>query len=134
MIEMTIELESNDVRNMLKRLPLVFFKHQRRSMDKSVKLVQRRQQAYPPAPPSSSYRRTGTLGRRWSTQVRPIIGSVRGEGYNPTPYYPYVQGEDQAQVHAGRWTATKEQLKKSENEIVEFHKAGLEDAIREVAE
>lgn len=45
---------------------------------------------YPP-PGSSRYRRTGTLGRNWSTRIRFTKDSVTIE--NPTPYGIYVQGD-----------------------------------------
>lgn len=51
------------------------------------------------------YRRTGTLGRRWTTN---ITGSgsaeIRGEIGNATEYGPWVQAaESQAAIHQGRW-------------------------------
>lgn len=65
---------------------------------------------YPDAPPNSSYRRTGTLGRLWTT-ARPEW-QASGSGFegklgNATPYGPYVQGERQALVHRGRWKTVR---------------------------
>lgn len=61
---------------------------------------------YPSPPPASRYRRTGTLGRAW-TSARPdwqaSAGSFRARVGNATTYAPYVQGQRQANVHAGRW-------------------------------
>jgi hypothetical protein len=62
-------------------------------------------QVYPPPPPNSSYRRTGTLGRTWHVK-RQGSNAVVG---NPTPYAPYVQSESQqAWMHEGRWQTDKD--------------------------
>lgn len=51
---------------------------------------------YPPPPPSSTYRRTGTLKRRWGTKAK-RWGAVVG---NPTKYANWVQKEgDQTAGH-----------------------------------
>ncbi len=48
---------------------------------------------YPPQDPSSTYRRTGTLGRRWTMQgTRGGLVITIG---NNTPYAPRVQGPEQ---------------------------------------
>lgn len=46
---------------------------------------------YPPAPAGSSYRRTGTLGRRWTTKVYNTGTEIYGVTGNNTPYAPRVQ-------------------------------------------
>jgi len=48
---------------------------------------------YPPAPPQSTYRRTGTLGRRWV--MRGTRNGFSVEIGNNTPYAPRVQGDGQ---------------------------------------
>ena len=59
---------------------------------------------YPPPPAGSTYRRTGTLGRTWQSEIRATTSHVRAILANPTVYAPYVQDEDsQAMVHRGRW-------------------------------
>lgn len=52
-----------------------------------------RMATYPPAPPNSTYRRTGTLGRRWV--MRGTRNGVSVEIGNNTPYAPKVQGDKQ---------------------------------------
>ena len=85
---------------------------------------------YPPAPSGSTYRRTGTLGRRW-TNSQPTIefgGSgafVAGRIGNNTVYGPWVQGADkQAAVHRGRWDTTDQILAKNQQAV----KGILDDA------
>lgn len=65
----------------------------RRAMDKSLQHIQRRIAKYPPKPPSSRYRRTGTLGRRWTTKIEK--NGSRGIVGNNTSYAPDVQGPEQ---------------------------------------
>ncbi len=68
---------------------------------------------YPAPPANSSYRRTGTLGRTW-TSAKPSYAGTNGTTFqakvgNATPYGPYVQGDPkkkpgQAKIHQGRWS------------------------------
>jgi len=64
----------------------------------------------------AKYRRTGTLGRKFTTGVRVRHGTVFGEIGTDLPYAPWVVGPDekeaitfggvrmyQAPIHAGRW-------------------------------
>lgn len=49
-------------------------------------------------------KRTGTLGRRWTYEIKRSNGSVSGEVGNNTEYGPFVQSEEfQAGFHQGRW-------------------------------
>jgi len=83
---------------------------------------------YPAPPPGSTYRRTGTLGRLWtsSTPSISIAGSVLNARLgNATPYGPYVQDPDrQAKVHRGRWQTT--------DDVVDKHAGVIEPLLKEV--
>jgi hypothetical protein len=76
---------------------------------------------YPPQPPNSSYRRTGTLGRLW-TAATPTV-TVRGHVLdarieNATPYGPQVQDPDaQRPVHRGRWQTTEDVVAQHMDEV-----------------
>lgn len=48
-------------------------------MQRAVLRVQADMQTYPPAPRTSSYRRTGTYGRRWTTAIVRESGGVIGQ-------------------------------------------------------
>lgn len=81
---------------------------------------------YPPGAPNSTYRRTGTLGRTW-TSAQPEFRSM-GTGFegsigNATPYAPYVQGDEQARVHRGRWWKVESIVKARTERIESFFKA-----------
>lgn len=55
---------------------------------------------YPPPPPQSTYRRTNTLGRRWTKETRSIPNGFEGRVYNDTEYARWVQGgQSQTAVH-----------------------------------
>lgn len=71
--------------------------------------------------------RTGTLGRRWTYEIKRGNGTVRGEVGNNTEYGPYVQSDAfQARFHRGRW-GTDVQAIETEAGLIE------EDANRVVA-
>lgn len=46
---------------------------------------------YPPKPANSKYERTGTLGRRWTTEVDVQTNEIIGKVGNNTEYAPQVQ-------------------------------------------
>jgi hypothetical protein len=80
-----------------------------RGMAKSVAFGQAFLAEYPPAPPGSSYRRTGTLGRSWTTRVLDRGSEVHGLIGNNVPYSFEVQDADrQAPVHRGRWQTVQD--------------------------
>lgn len=59
---------------------------------------------YPSPPSGSTYRRTGTLGRAWTT-THAALHHVVG---NNVRYATYVQGPEQARMHQGRWRTVDE--------------------------
>jgi len=94
---------------------------------------------YPPQPAGSDYRRTGTLGRLWTTATPhvTISGHVLDARIgNATPYGPRVQGSaDQAPVHRGRWLTTDEVVEAHVDEIdALLAHAGLEIVERVAAQ
>ena len=85
---------------------------------------------YPAARPSSSYVRTGTLGRSIGLGGRADIYEVRaiGSGYEGKlgtnlSYAPYVISEDQAAVHRGRWWTVATILEKAKPGIMRLYEA-----------
>ncbi|MBN2002806.1 MAG: hypothetical protein JXA21_05570 [Anaerolineae bacterium] len=67
------------------------------------------------------YRRTGTLGRKWTSRVTFNDADVAGFVGNNTPYGPYVQGfADQAQIHAGNWQTDQQVAQESADEVMGF--------------
>lgn len=93
-----------------------------KALEKSLLLLQGAMADYPEQAPDTAYRRTGTLGRLWTSAPREIYeaGSHIWEGRvgNATPYGPYVQDpERQAPWHAGRWKTTDDVIAENEQGI-----------------
>jgi hypothetical protein len=134
MIDIKISVEGYDEAiTKLKSAPRILARHLRRAMDKSVKTLQAVMQRYPPAPPSSSYRRTGTLGRRWVATASGYVGQIQGILANPTPYAPLVVGdEDQAWMHKGRWATVGQQAEKQKAKFAGFFQEGIDAAVKEM--
>lgn len=70
------------------------------------------------------YRRTGTLGRLW-TSAKPKINIQKkffnGEIGNATPYGQFVQDENfQSMYHLGNWQTDIQVMQHSTNDVVRF--------------
>lgn len=92
----------------------------------------RRLAAYPSRRAGQRYVRTGRLGRGWSQTDRRFVvqgNAKRAVLRNMTPYARYVQGEQIAWMHKGRW-ATVEAVQRS---LDGFANQKLEAAGRRVA-
>lgn len=90
----------------------------RAAMQASCDLVQRQLAVYPPARSGSTYRRTGTLGRRWTTRVSGSGYDVEGVVGNNTAYGPYVMDwHQQAWMHVGVWPIAQDVAGQAEGEI-----------------
>lgn len=76
---------------------------------------------YPAQGSGARYRRTGTLGRRWTTRSsQPSPMRLEVEVGNNTLYGPYVQSKErQAAVHRGRWQTDVEVAEQNTDAIIE---------------
>lgn len=85
---------------------------------------------YPSQPPSSTYVRTGDLGRGWTDSMPTIdlsSDTLVATLTNSTPYGIYVQGsEDQAKVHQGRWRTADKIMDEWEARVVQAVESGLD--------
>ena len=73
------------------------------------------------------YRRTGTLGKSWTTDVRATSDSIRGVLGNVRPYAPYVQDEElQAQMHKGHWPTVQMLLRAPAARMSQFFNQAME--------
>lgn len=98
----------------------------RKPMTLAVAHLHNKMAIYPPQRAGSQYRRTGTLGRRWTPLVE--NGGKRGVVGNNTLYAPQVQGEaTQSRAHRGRWQTDKQVALREIATIIGF----FEDAIWE---
>lgn len=105
----------------------------KKAMDKSVKHLQRLVKVYPPKPPMSTYRRTDTLKRSITTEIRGVGGEIRGIVGANTPYDIYVIGPKQAAVHKGRWKRMAQRAKEQAGKIEAFFAKATEAITRRLA-
>lgn len=67
-----------------------------------------------------SGKRTGTLGRRWTSKITEKGANLEGEWGNVTTYGPFVQGHsDQAAFHRGRWITDQQVVDRNRQAIVD---------------
>lgn len=103
-MELIIETDAGAVAEELERRGLHILDVLAGPLDRGAFRIEAAMKVYPPPPSGSSYRRTGTLGRRWTTKPIRKADEVGREVGNNTIYAPRVQSDElQASVHRGRW-------------------------------
>lgn len=123
---MSIRIEGDAVVSQKLNKLIKLVENPRKPMTLAVAHLHNKMAIYPPQKAGSWYRRTGTLGRRWTHVVE--NGGKRGVVGNNTIYAPQVQGEGmQARVHRGRWQTDKQVATRELDTIIGF----FEDAIWE---
>lgn len=88
---------------------------------------------YPSPPQGSRYRRTGDLGRLWTAappEIRVMPTGFEGALGNARPGAQYVQGDEQAAVHQGRWQTVRQVAESSQGLI----QARYEAAAQQIAQ
>lgn len=91
------------------------------AMHQVVAYLWRQMAAYPQQRAGTTYRRTGTLGRRWITRVKNKYSKLEGQVGNNTSYGPWVQSDRfQADTHRGIWQTDRQVLEDSERLIQEI--------------
>ena len=115
---LSIELDDSQARAVLAALQSPHFLEP--VFDRAGARLVSRLHIYPPPPPNSTYRRTGTYARRWTFEPRRTLFSVGVEVGNITEYGPYVgDPELQADIHRGRWQTTADALEAEAPAIVD---------------
>jgi hypothetical protein len=100
-------------------------------MQRAVYRLQAAMAHYPPQRAGSAYRRTGTLGRRWTTRIVERAGGLEGKVGNNTVYGPFVQSQMfQASVHRGRWQTDQQVLDEQTATITADFERAIEAALR----
>lgn len=98
------------------------------AMKKSVLILEADLKKYPAQRSGSNYRRTGTLGRRWTTEVNATSNDLTGIVGNNTPYGPFVQSEAfQASIHKGRWLTDERSVINRDSDIVKLFENAASD-------
>lgn len=99
-------------------------------MQRSVMIVQNALAKYPPKRPGSTYVWTGTLGREWTTRVRPEGGKLIGRVGTKVIYAPFVQSSQfQAAIHKGRWQTDVQVLEANRDRILRQFESAIERAL-----
>lgn len=87
---------------------------------------------YPVAPSTSTYTRTGTLGREIHTRVETVGSSSVGIIGTPTVYSPFVISDEeqkgrgpQTNAHRGRWWTLQEVVRRARDVVVDIYLAEL---------
>lgn len=101
-------------------------------MQRSVFRLQARMAQYPAQRPNSTYRRTGTLGRRWTSKIERSVNELRGKVGNNTIYAPFVQSARlQAAIHQSLWINTDQYVVNTETRnIVRDFEQTIQEALR----
>ncbi len=76
---------------------------------------------YPAQSAGSTYRRTGLLGRLWtSSSPQVTMGGTTWEARmeNAAPYGPKVMGAEQVEVHRGRWKTVDQIVAEGEGTVM----------------
>ncbi len=100
------------------------------AMDKSLDTLHTRFTTYTRRRPSSTYDRTGKLGRGWANRAQRRGHVYQGVSWNRVPYAIFVQGtgEQQARVHVGRWPTITKMIEEQRKKIIGF----FEHAVRQI--
>lgn len=93
---------------------------------------------YPPPPPTSDYRRSGTLGRTTKARARKRADTeFEGVLGNPTWYSPFVvsaelmpTGIKQTWFHAKRWWTLQAVVLGARDKIVQIYEKGIRKLLR----
>ena len=106
-------------------------KHLRAPMQRAVYRLQARMAQYPAQRPNSSYRRTGTLGRKWTSKIEQGNGIIRGKVGNNASYAPLVQSyQFQARIHRGLWQTDRYVVDTEYRTIVRDFENAISEALR----
>ncbi len=85
---------------------------------------------YPPAPPNSTYRRTGLLGRTWTSarpEFAPLSSGFEASIGNATPYAEDVQGEQQLVLFKRiGWSNTPDVVARRQADTEAYFEAALQ--------
>ena len=86
---------------------------------------------YPLQRPGSTYRRTGTYGRKWTTAITSHGDGLEGRAGNNIIYGPFVGSKRfQSRVHRGRWATDEDTLHKHLPAITRDFQDAVDEALR----
>jgi hypothetical protein len=136
-VDVRVTVDMAAAMNRLNALPRQIDRGNEQAMEDATALGLRELSIYPPQRPPRGrvpYRRTNTLARSWSREVRhmgnTIVGRVLSNG-SIAPYNIYVQHHQmQASVHRGVWTNTDGAVaERIQPRVIRFFEARLQQAV-----
>jgi len=100
-------------------------------MQRGVLRLQRAMQEYPPAPAHSTYKRTGTYGKRWLTKVDTYADGLVGRVGNNVAYAPFVGSSIfQTRQHASTgWETDQKAVDENEAAILADFQQAIDRAL-----
>ena len=104
----------------------------KKAMQKSVYYLQSKVAVYPPPPPTSTYRRTGTLGRSITSEVRGSRAEIEGVVGTNIPYARYVIGPAQP-IYMKHWKRLTQHADEQKGKVEEFFAQAGEAIVKELA-
>ena len=129
-MELIIETNAAEVAEELLRRGLDVLQVLEGPLDRGAFRIEAALKVYPPPRSGSTYRRTGTLGRRWTTRPIREADTVGREVGNNTRYAPFVQSDEfQAYMHRGVWQTDADVLRREGPAIVRDIDDTLSDAV-----
>lgn len=112
-MEIVIDTNAGEVAADLERRGLSILGVLQGPLDRGAFRIEAAMKVYPAQRSGSTYRRTGTLGRRWTTRRISAPGMVGREVGNNTEYAPFVQSSElQAYMHRGVWQTDEEVIER----------------------
>ena len=103
-----------------------------KAMQKAVYHLQSKVAVYPPPPPMSTYRRTGTLGRSITSEVKGVGEGIQGVVGTNIPYAPRVIGPAQP-IYMKHWKTIYQHAEEQKGKVEEFFAQAGEAITKELA-
>lgn len=129
----------DSLNNKIKRLHSDLKPALRDATMKSVLYVHGTIPPYPPPRPGQRYRRTGNLGRRFTTAVKELFNAIAGVIGNSAAYAPWVISSEhvsglsagpQAWFHKDRWYVLQEVVEKARPQIIKFYEQAIDKLVK----
>lgn len=125
MPEISISIDSKAASDLFQRMPQRVEAAILGTMEDSASMFLATMKRYPTQRPGSTYKRTGTLMRSWSSRPATRFSGgwqkIIGSNSNIAPYNRYVQDRDrQARIHRGRWQTAQDVAEQSYSQVQRF--------------
>lgn len=122
-----IKIDASEVNKVIADLSDRHILHE--PMEASLALLHDFMARYPAQRPTR-YKRTGHLGRRWTTRIGTSGDGITGILGNSVAYGPFVQDERrQSRVHQGYWQTDADAIRQHEPQIQRYFDQALQRVV-----